>query len=249
MVGKPFRMPLYGQNGETYVGQSLNYVIARAADRDKPFAGTVYGLMVGGVHKSAVSVELIEEITASQIAVIHIVKLIVTSPFVDVGGVDVLCDVAAEMDVDELKPFADAKHGLFLCHKTGEKLKLQNVKLGVHVSGAVICLAKKGRGNVAAAGEEQVGGLICGIGMKRGVAGDTQPVQRFFIVFCIFTAACNDHGGEKGHALTPFCDEETLLYFMQKLKIGLKNWLSYLSKKVKITVALWGKIQYTFRYN
>lgn len=65
MVGHPFRVPLYGQNGETCVGQPLDHVISGAADRNQPFSGTVYGLMVGGVDQSAVSIELIKEIAAA----------------------------------------------------------------------------------------------------------------------------------------------------------------------------------------
>lgn len=65
MVRKPLRMPLYGKNGEVYMGQPFNHIIFRAADRNQPFSGTVYGLMVGGVYQSAVSIKLIKEITAA----------------------------------------------------------------------------------------------------------------------------------------------------------------------------------------
>lgn len=221
-------MPLYGQYGEIYVGQSLDCVISRAADREQSLTGAVYGLMVGGIYQRAVSVELIKEVPASQIAVVHVMKLILADPFVDVGGVDVLCDVAAEMDVNDLKPFADAKHGLFLCHKTGEKLKLQNVQFRIHVSGTVIRLAEKGGRYIAAAGEKQMSGLIRGLGMEGGMAGDAQTFQGFFVVFCIFTAACYEYGRERGHRLTPSCGEEALLYLMQKTKIGLKIFIKFI---------------------
>ena len=66
---------------------------------------------------------------------IDAVHLILADPFVPIRGVDVLCDVAAEIHIDELKALADAEHGLFFRRKKGEGLKLQNVQLGVDVSG------------------------------------------------------------------------------------------------------------------
>lgn len=199
MVRETFRVPLYGQNGKVCVAQPFDHVVSCAADRDQSFAGAVYGLVMGGIYRSAVPIELIKEITASQVAVIYIVKLIAFDPFVDIGGVYVLCDVSAEMDVDKLQPFADAEHGLFLFHKTGEKLELQNVKFGVHVAGTVIRLTEKGGRNVSAAGEKQMGGLFRGLRTEGGTVGDTQPFQRFFVVFCIFTAACDDNRGKRRH--------------------------------------------------
>lgn len=47
----------------------------------------------------------------------NIVELVAADPFVVFGGADMLNDVAAEVDVDELKPFADTEHGLFCAVK------------------------------------------------------------------------------------------------------------------------------------
>lgn len=225
MVRETFRVPLYGQNGKSCVAQPFDHVISRAADRDQSFAGAVYGLVMGGIYRSAVPVELIKEITASQVAVIYIVKLIASDPFVDVGGGDVLCDAAAEMDVDKLQPFADTEHGLFLCHKTGEKLELKNVKFSVHVAGAVIRLTEKGGRNVSAAGEKQMGGLFRGLRTEGGTVGDTQPFQRFFVVFCIFTAACDNDRGKRRHGDSFLQSKKELLYLMREAGNGLKNFL------------------------
>lgn len=226
MVRETFRVPLYGQNGEICVVQPFDYIISRAADRDQSFAGAVYGLMMGGIYQNAVPVELIKEITASQVAVIYIVKLIASDPFVDIGGVDVLCDAAAEMDVDKLQPFADAEHGLFLCHKTREKLELENVKFGVHIAGTVIRLAEKGGRNVSAAGEKQMGGLFRGLRTEGGTMGDTQPFQRLFVVFSIFTAACDDDRGKRRHGDSFLQLKKELLYLMQEPGNGLKIYLA-----------------------
>ncbi len=197
-------MPLYRQNGQRAVHKPLDHVIPGTADRGKPFPDAVYGLMMGGVYDSAVSVELVKEIPLAQITAVDGMELIVTDPFVGIGGVDVLRDVAAEVDVNKLKALADAKHGLFLCHKTGEKLELQDVQFGVHIVGAVVCLAEKGGRNVAAAGEKQMGGLLCVFGGQQGAVGDAQTFQDFFIVLRIFTAACDDHRRKRGHRACSF---------------------------------------------
>lgn len=179
------------------MNQPFDDVISCTADGNQPFSCAVYGLMVGGVYSGAVSVKLVKKVAPSQIAVKDRMELIAANPFMRIGGGDVLCDVAAEMNVDELKPFADAQHGLFLFDKTGEKLELQNVELGVHITGTLIRLSEKGGGDIAAAGEEQMGGMVCGFRKQEGVVGNAQFLQRFFIVLGIFTAACDDHGGER----------------------------------------------------
>ena len=117
-------MPLYSQNGEGAVNHPFDYVVPRAADGNQPFAYAVYGLMMGGVYSGAVSVELVKEIAPAQIAVKDRVELVAANPFMGIGGVNVLCGIAAEMNIDELMPFADTEHGLFLFNKAGENLKL-----------------------------------------------------------------------------------------------------------------------------
>lgn len=127
LVGESLRVPLHGQKGEGTVDNAFDHVISGAADRDKPSAHTVNGLMVGGINLDAAPVELVKEITAAEITVKNIVELVASDPFVGFGGVDMLRDVAAEVDIYELKPFADTEHGLFLCGKTGEYFKLEDV--------------------------------------------------------------------------------------------------------------------------
>lgn len=216
-------MPLYGQDGKGSVNQPFDYVIACTADGNQPFSCAVYGLMMGGVYSGAVSVELVKEIAAAQIAVENRVELVAADPFMRIGGVDVLCDVAAEMNIDELKPFADAEHGLFLFHEAGEKLKLQNVELRVHISGTVIFLTEKGGGDVAAAGKEQMGGMIRGLRQQEGMVGDAHSFQYFLVVLRIFIVAGDDNRGERRHRADSFL--VALFYHMQGEKIGLNNFL------------------------
>ncbi len=127
LVGETFRVPLHGQNGEGTVDNALDHVVSGAADRDKTSAHAVNGLMVGGIYLDAAPVELVKVIAAAEITVKNIVKLVASDPFVGFGGVDMLCNAAAEVDVYELQPFADTEHGLFLCGETGEYFKLEDV--------------------------------------------------------------------------------------------------------------------------
>ncbi len=165
--------------------QPFDYVIPGAADGYKSLACTVYRLMVGGVYLGARPVELVKEIAPAEIAVKNIVELVAPDPSVGLGGVDMLCDIAAEMDVDKLEPLADTEHGLFLRHETGKDGKLQDIKLRVDVAGAVVVLSEKGGCDITAAGEKKVGGGVCLTGIQTDHAGDAQSFYHVFIVFCI----------------------------------------------------------------
>ena len=104
--------------------QPLDYIVSRTADRHKAFSQTACGLMVGGVYFGAVPVELVKEITPAKVAVKNIMKLVAVNPSVVLRRVDMLSDIAAEMDVDQLEPLADTEHGAFFCSKPGQNLKL-----------------------------------------------------------------------------------------------------------------------------
>ncbi len=188
-------MPLYGKDGEQTVDKPLNHVIPGAADRDKPLACAVYRLMVGGVYFGAAAVELVKEIAPSEITVKNIVKLVAPDPFVGFGGIDMLRDVAAEMDVDELEPFADAENGLFLCRETGKDLKLQDIQFCVDVAGAVVGLTEKGGCDVAAAGEQKVCGIVRLGGIHADKAGNAHPSYNIFIVSGVLGTTGDQYGG------------------------------------------------------
>ena len=198
-------MPLHGQNGENFVSQSFDHIIYGTADRDQPVAHAACGLMVGGIYHGACAVELIKEIQTAQFTAPYGMKLVAVLPFVRVGGVDVLYYVAAEMHVDQLQSLTDAQHGLFLCHKTGKKPQLQDIKLGINVSGTAVFLTEKGGRYVAAAGEKQMGGLTGGFGIEDGAVENAPPFQRLFLVFCIFASACDYHRRLRGHGAGSFC--------------------------------------------
>lgn len=194
-----FRVPLDSQDGQEGVHQPFYNIIPGAADRKQILPWAVYGLMVSGVYQSAAAVELVKEIQSVYITMIHIVHLIPASPFVSVGGIDMLCDVAAEIYIDDLEALADTEHGLPFCCKKGERLKLQNVQLGVNMAGAVITLTEKGGRDVAAPRQEQMGGSFGCFGIQSGVIGDAQSSQDVFVIFGIRGAAQNGDRRKRGH--------------------------------------------------
>lgn len=159
-VHDALRMPLDGDDGQRDVHDALDHAVRRAADCGKAAAEPVDRLMMRGIDGRAGTVQLKEEVAAVQPAVVDAVHLVALFPLVQGGGVDVLADRAAQMNVDELKPFADPEHGLFLRHKKGEGLKLQDIQLGVDAARAVILLSEKDRRDVAAAGQQQMRGAV-----------------------------------------------------------------------------------------
>ena len=50
------RVPLDSQDGQRPVHQSFDHIVPGAADRNQILSRAVYGLMVGGVYRSAVSI-------------------------------------------------------------------------------------------------------------------------------------------------------------------------------------------------
>ena len=154
-----FGMPLDGDDGKRHMHDALHDVVSGAAYYGQILSKLLYGLMVGGVDQCARAVQLIEEVHAVKSAVIDIVLLILSCPVMGVGGVDVLCDRSAQMDIDQLQSFAYAQYGLFLCHKRGERLNLQDIQFRVDVMGTMVLLPEEGGRNVAAARQEQMAGL------------------------------------------------------------------------------------------
>lgn len=192
---KPLRVPLYSQDGKGSVNQPFDDVISCTADGNQPFSCAVYGLMVGGVYSGAVSVELVKKVAPSQIAVKDRMELIAANPFMRIGGIDMLRDVAAEMDVDELEPFADAEYGLFLRRETGEDVELQDIKFCVNVAGAVVGLTEKGGRDVAAAGEQKVCGIVRPGGLHADKAGNAHPSYDIFIISGVLGTTGDQYGG------------------------------------------------------
>lgn len=122
-----FRMPLDSQQRQGNMKQPFYDIVAGAAGADKSVSQAIDSLMVSRVDQGTVAVELIKEVLTVKCAVVDVMCLVFTGPFMAVCGINVLIDIAAEMNIDDLEAFADTKHRFFLCHKKGEGLKLQDV--------------------------------------------------------------------------------------------------------------------------
>ena len=85
----------------------------------------------------------------------------------------VLDDGPAEVDVDDLEPFADAENGFSRLDESLEGPKLKTVQLFVYVTGALVRGSEQGRGNVPASGEDKMTGAygFLVITADKGLAG------------------------------------------------------------------------------
>lgn len=173
---------------------AFDHTVSGAADREQVVSQTVYSLVMGGIDHSAHAVELIEEILTAQIAVIDMVELVAADPFVIVCGDDVLKQIAAEMDVDELESLADAENGFAVRYKVRKRLKLQNIQCGIYMERAVICLTEEGGGDIASSGKEQVCGAFGGFRVRCSEVGDACSIQGGFIVLRILLMAKDSDG-------------------------------------------------------
>lgn len=184
-VWEPFRMPLDGHNGQSLVYEPLDHAVSGATDRNQIVSRMVYGLMMSGVYQSALTIELIKEILTAKAAVINLMKLVAVDPLVLFSSGDVLKQVTAEMDIDELESLTDAEHRFAFFDEAGERFQLHDVQNGIHTERAVICLSEECGGDIAAAGKEQMGRPVSGIWVGRSEVGDIHSIQDGFIVLGI----------------------------------------------------------------
>lgn len=89
---------------------------------------------------------------------------------VAVGSVHVLDDGAAERDIDELHPLADAEDGDAGAQAQLQRLELQDIQLGVDVHGAAIAFPEKGGRDIAAARQQEpvAGNHLAGVQRRQG---------------------------------------------------------------------------------
>lgn len=185
----PLRMPLYGHHRKRAVNQSFDDIVPGAADGDQIIPQTGDCLVVGGIDQRAAAVELIEEIPAGQGAVVDVVALVFSNPFVAVRGGDILRNSAAETDVDKLHSLADAKHRLFHGKEKIQRLKLQKIQFRIYILGTVIGLAEESGRNVPAARQKQMGSAGGLPGVQGGEAGKSEHAGGFLIIDSVPGAA------------------------------------------------------------
>ncbi len=188
-----FGVPLYAEDGEGVVHDPLDHIVPGTADGEEGQSKSVDPLMVGGVYDRAQTVELVEKVISPQTAVIDRMALVVTGPLVDGGCFQILMDVAAEVDVDQLDSLADAKNGTFALYEKVKDLKLEDIQLGVDGAGAVVMLAEKGGRDVAAARKDEVVGGGCFFLAESVEYPCTKGAESPFIILCVPASSGNDY--------------------------------------------------------
>lgn len=156
----PLRMPLYANDREGSMGDGFDGAVRCPADRKKAVSKSVNLLMMGGIHESAASIELVEKIRPVAADVINIMILILTIPLMKSGIFGMLADSTAKMNIDDLKSFTDSKYGFFPLQKQFQRLKLKNVQLRINLPGTVVFLPEEGRSDIAAAGQQQAAAVL-----------------------------------------------------------------------------------------
>lgn len=103
---------------------AFDFAVSGAADCNQVVSQMIDSLVVGRIYQGACAIELIKEILTPQTAVIDMVELIASGPFVAACGDDVLVQIASEMNIDHLESLADAKHGFDSFDKAGKRFEL-----------------------------------------------------------------------------------------------------------------------------
>ena len=188
-----FGVPLYAEDREGVVHDPLDHIVPGTTDGEKGKSEPVDPLMVGGVYDRAQTVELVEKVIPPQTAVIDRMVLVVTGPLVDGGCFQILMDVAAKVDVDQLDSLADAKDGTFALYEKVKDLKLEDIQLGVDGAGAVVMLAEKGGRDVAAARKDEVVGGGCFFLAESVEYPCTKGAESPFIILCVPASSGNDY--------------------------------------------------------
>lgn len=243
-IRNPFGVPLDGHNGQSLVYEPFDHTVSGATDRYETVSHVVYRLVMGGIYRSAQTIELIKEIPSAKTAMIDMVELVAAGPLVTLCGGDVLKQIAAEMYIDELESFTDAKHRFSSCDEAGERFKLQDVQNGIHMEGAVICLAEEGGGDIAASGKKKMSRAVGGFGISRSKVRDVHSIQGGFIVLGIRLVSQDGNGWAIVHG--SFLRQCIVTFIVCGTAILVDYFWDRFSWKKKIQLALRKIIRYTF---
>ena len=142
-------MPLDGEDGLCFVAYCFHRSILCPCDHLQSLAGTVDGLMVRAVGDEALAVEPAEH----RVVGAHCVDAVGAADLV--MAADVLAQRAAEGNVDELRPTADAEDGPAGVIETAKECKLVLVARLVDLRRSAELLTVEARVDIPAAGEQQ----------------------------------------------------------------------------------------------
>lgn len=141
-------MPLHTENGQKAMGESLRHLICAVLNIAYPFSGNVNALMVCTVYRKGFAVQLIQQgtrVCGGGMKLIRPVVLVLPE-----GG-QILADVPAEKDIDQLHALADAKNRFLVENEFPQNGELQPVKSRINDPRAAVQLAEEPGVNIAAA--------------------------------------------------------------------------------------------------
>ena len=141
-------MPLHTENGQKTMGESLRHLICAVLNIAYPFSGNVNALMVCAVYRKGFAVQLIQQgtrVCGGGMKLIRPVVLVLPE-----GG-QILADVPAEKDIDQLHALADAKNRFLVENEFPQNGELQPVKSRINDPRAAVQLAEEPGVNIAAA--------------------------------------------------------------------------------------------------
>ena len=102
---------------------------------------------------------------------------------------DMLEDGAAQADVDDLHPLADAKDRALPFEKKLQGLELRDIQFDVDIPGALVFLSEESRGNIAAPRQQQAVERRQALNVHTGQALGAHLPQGVFIVGGVFCPA------------------------------------------------------------
>ena len=142
-------MPLHGKNRQIFVSDGLDRAVIRAGKNFKSRAQRIHRLMVRTVDDKSRAVQRAQEAAfgADRVQAVMSVDLAV--------AFDMLAQRAAEIDVEDLQPAADAEDRSSHAQKIVDERQFMLVVRFVDVLCAIYRLSVKARVHIAPAGQQQ----------------------------------------------------------------------------------------------
>lgn len=109
-IRKPFRVPLHTNDREIVVAQSLHYTIVAVLDIGQRGSLQIHALMMGAVYHKPLPVKPVEDSVRQSEGLMVLISIRV---LMAASGWQILMDITAKENVDELHSPADTKNRLF----------------------------------------------------------------------------------------------------------------------------------------
>lgn len=151
-IRKPLRVPLHTNDREIVVAQSLHYTIVAVLDIGQRGSLQIHALMMGAVYHKPLPVKPVEDSVRQSEGLMVLISIRV---LMAASGWQILMDITAKENVDELHSPADTKNRLFFRYKGFQDRKLQSVKNRIKKTGTAVKLTKQDGIDIAATGKEK----------------------------------------------------------------------------------------------